>query len=138
MGRINTVLLAVLVAFGMTAVIGAGQSGQSGQGGIDRQTLGRQIEQRFEVLPVQGGVLLKPKRGNRDIRSIELTNGAIAIDGQPVSGAELKRRVEADADLIIRLSYLDASEQRALFEPRPSQPVTPPAPTAGAADQPVR
>ena len=43
-----------------------------------------------------------PKGAGRDIRSIELTGGAIAIDGVPVTGAELKQRLGADADLIIQ------------------------------------
>ena len=114
MGRMNAVLLAVLVAWSSTSLAGAAQSAERDP---ERETLGRQIEQRFDVLPVQGGLVLKPKGASRGVRSIELTNGAIAIDGEPVTGAELKRRLGADADLIIRLSYLDASEQRALFEP---------------------
>ena len=130
MGRMNAGLLAVLVAWSSTSIAGAAQSV------IERQTLGRQIEQRFVVLPVQGGVVLTPTRVNRDVRSVELTNGAIAINGEPVTGAELRRRLSADADLIIRLSYLNASEQRALFDPRsssqPSPPAAPTAPTATA------
>src|SRR5205823_4049442 len=62
---------------------------------------------------------------------------AIAIDGEPVTGAELRRRRAADADVILRLSYLDASDQRALFEPRraplpeaPAAPATAPLPEA--------
>lgn len=128
MGRMNAVLMTMLAAWFSTSIAGAAQTV------TDRQTLGRQIEQRFDVLPVQGGVVLKPKGANRDVRSIELTNGAIAIDGELVTGAELKRRLTADADLIIRLSYLGASEQRALFEPRsavqPNPPTAPPAPAA--------
>jgi hypothetical protein len=121
----NAVLLAVLVAWSSASVAGAAQSAERDP---ERETLGRRIEQRFVVLPVQGGVVLEPKAAGRDIRSIELTGGAIAIDGLPVTGAELKRRLGADADLIIRLSYLDASEQRALFGPRQGRP--PEAPNA--------
>lgn len=125
MGRLNAVLLAALVAWSSTSITGAAQ----GVTDRERQTLGRQIEQRFDVLPVQGGIVLKPKGAGRDVRSIELTGGAIAIDGEPVTGAELKRRLNADADMILRLSYLEPSEQRALFEP----PAAPNAPTAQAA-----
>lgn len=130
MGRMNAVLLAALVAWSTTSMTGAAQS-VTGRD-PERQTLGRQIQQRFDVLPVQGGIVLKPKGVARDVRSIELTGGAIAIDGELVTGAELKRRLNADADLIIRLSYLEPSEQRALFEP-PAAPNAPAAATAPAA-----
>src|SRR5207249_2196295 len=96
MGRMNTVLLSVLVACSGLFVTA------SAQNATDRLALRRQIDQRFVVLPVQGGIVLTPKRASRDVRSIELTNGAIAINGEPVTGAELKRRLGADADAIIR------------------------------------
>jgi len=108
MGRINAVLLAMLVASAPAV---------SAQDAAERQALARQIEQRFDVLPAQGGVVLRPRTTIRDVRSIQLLDGAIAIDGEPVTGSELRRRLAADADAIIRLSYLSTADQRALFEP---------------------
>jgi hypothetical protein len=124
-----TRMSAFLLAVSMTAAgPAAAQSAAP-----ERQALARQIEQRFEVLPVQDGVVLTPRGGNRDVRTIELTGGAIAIDGQPVTGAEVRRRLEQDADLVLRLSYLDAADQRALFAPRQLPPVeAPDAPVAPA------
>ena len=126
MGRINAVLLAMLVASAPAV---------SAQDAAERQALARQIEQRFDVLPAQGGVVLRPKTTIRDVRSIQLLDGAIAIDGEPVTGAELRRRLAMDADAIIRLSYLSTADQRALFEPAsgPAAPQPPAAPTAPAA-----
>jgi hypothetical protein len=49
------------------------------------------------------------------VRSIELTGGAIAVDGTPVSGAELTAKLGADADPVVRLSYLTDADRRALF-----------------------
>ena len=145
MARMNAVLLAVLVAWSSTSLAAAAQTAERDP---EREALGRRIEQQFVVLPVQGGVVLEPKGAGRDIRSIELTDGAIAIDGVPVTGAELKRRLGANADLIIRLSYLDASEQRALFGPRqgrlpeppnaPTPPTLPEAPIPPTAPAPPR
>jgi hypothetical protein len=119
MGRINAVLLAVLVAWAPAL---------AAQDLAEQQALARQIERRFDVLPAQGGVMLRPKTPMRDVRSIQLIDGAIAIDGEPVTGAELRQRLDADADSIIRLSYLDAAAQRALFAPPPTSR---PAPAAG-------
>ena len=116
MGRMNAVLAA------MAVMLVAGRSSLAAQTAAERQALGSQIEQRFDVLPVQDGVVLRPKDDSRGVRSIDLTGGAIAIDGEPVTGAELRRRLDADADLILRLSYLEAPEQRALFEPRGPRP----------------
>ncbi|HVH28850.1 MAG TPA: hypothetical protein VM818_18945, partial [Vicinamibacterales bacterium] len=117
MGRKHAVLLAILLSW--TGLATAQDAG-------DRQALARQISQGFDVLPVQAGVVLTPKDPTRGFRSIDLAAGAIAIDGEPVTGSELRRRLGTDADTIIRLSYLDAPELRALFEPPPGQPAAVP------------
>jgi len=140
MGRMNAVLAAMAVM-----VIGGAPSSEA-QTAAELQTLRSQIEDTFDVLPVRDGVLLSPKDDSRGVRSIQLTGGAIAIDGEPVTGAELRRRLDADADLVLRLSYLDAPAQRALFGPgsptppiapelpRPAEAVTPPADPAPPAE----
>jgi hypothetical protein len=119
------------------AAIGVGPvAGQAGGDAGERQALRAQIEQRFDVLPVQDGVLLTPRRPLRGIRAIELKGGTIAIDGAPVTGSELRDRVGAGADAVLRLSYLDGPEQQALFgvsggqavQPPSVTPPTPPAP----------
>jgi hypothetical protein len=103
------------------------------------QTLRARIEQRYDVVPLSGGVALRPKSPRRDVRLIEISD-TIAINGVPVSGRELRDRVGADADAILRLSYLDARALRELFGPvaaereiRPEKdpplvPAAPPAP----------
>jgi hypothetical protein len=56
------------------------------------------------------------------------------INGAPVTGRELRERLGGDAELVLRLSYLDADARRALFEseatggatPRESEPVEAP------------
>jgi hypothetical protein len=111
MARIKTAL-----AVAMLAACGIG--GQAAQSVDDRQTLASRIEERFDVLPVQNGVVLRPRDASRAFRSIELASGTIAIDGQPVTGSELRERLDDDADLVLQLSYLDAAGQRALFEPQ--------------------
>ena len=134
MNRMSAFLLAALA---VPVVLLAAPAPAAAQSAAERQALARQIEQRFEVFPTQGGVVLRPKSRTRDVRAIELNGGGIAIDGQPVTGAELRQRLDGDADLILRLSYLDAPDQRALFEPRPPQlpeapesPISPAAPAA--------
>ena len=72
-----------------------------------------QIERLYDVLPVRGGIALRPKTSLPGVRSIEVTGGAIAIDGRAVTGAELRDKLGVDADLILQLSYLDADRSNA-------------------------
>ncbi|MGC4085905.1 MAG: hypothetical protein QM736_28205 [Vicinamibacterales bacterium] len=88
--------------------------------------LRRDVERRFEVLPLREGVVLRPKAPMAGIRSVEITGGNIALDGQPATGAELREKLGADADLVLRLSYLTDAARRALF----AAPPTPVAPAA--------
>jgi hypothetical protein len=106
-----TAALAALVALSTTG--GDRVSAQAGTGQEDG--LRRQIERRFDVLPLRNGVALVPKDGNRGVRSIEVTEGSIDIDGAPATGAELRARLGADADLLLRLSYLDPAVRQRLF-----------------------
>jgi hypothetical protein len=48
------------------------------------------------------------------VRLIEVSD-TIALNGTVVTGRELRERLGADADAILRLSYLDSAERRALF-----------------------
>lgn len=77
------------------------------------------IERRFDVLPLRDGVVLRPKDASLGIRSVEITDGPIAIDGQPASGAEVRQKLGADAALVLELSYLSAADRRAMFENGP-------------------
>ena len=110
----------------------------------DPAALRTQIERRFEVLPLRDGIALRPRFQESGVRSVEITAGAVAIDGQSVTGAELRSRLGGDADAILQLSYLDDAQRRALFgappsagslpaeavPPPPPPPPTPPEPPA--------
>ena len=78
------------------------------------------VEARYQVLPLRGGIALLPKYGDTDIQSLELSDGQIAINGMPVTGAELDERVGADAADIRRLSFMDPDARRVLFGIGPS------------------
>jgi hypothetical protein len=113
-------LLAVLIAGDRPMVAQARPS--------DTGALRANIERRFDILPLRDGVVLRPKNASEGIRSIEITDGPIAVDGQPVTGAELRSRLGDDADLVLALSYLDREERRTLFSEAapPSVDDTPP------------
>lgn len=103
-------LLAVAVPPPLHAGVPAEQTASAGS-----RTLRDRIEERYEVLPLQNGIALKP-RSRGGVRSIEISDGTIAIDGTAVTGGELRARLGSEADTILRLSYLDPAARRALFE----------------------
>ena len=78
------------------------------------EALRARIEQRYDVVPLTGGVALTPKSPRADVRMIEISD-TISINGIQVTGRELRERLGADADTILRLSYLDRDELRRLF-----------------------
>lgn len=102
----------MLVVMGMLLAL----SGPALQAQTEEQrALRSRIEDRFDVVPLTGGVALRPKAAMRDVRLIEVSDGVIAINGTPVTGRELRDRIGADADTVLRLSYLAGDERRELF-----------------------
>jgi hypothetical protein len=98
--------------------------------------LRRQLEARFEILPIANGVVLRPKF-KTSVRSIELAGQTIAIDGTPVTGAELGERIGNHSDLVLQLSYLDTDARRALArgeKPASEKPADPAPPTIAEPD----
>ena len=69
----------------------------------ERQALRSRVAQQYDVVPLSGGVALRPKSPRGDVRLIEISD-TIAINGVPVSGRELRERVGADADAIQQAS----------------------------------
>jgi hypothetical protein len=140
-GFITTVLAAILIV----AASGHGAARQASTD--DQQALRTRIEQRFDVVPLSGGVALTPKSPRGDVRLVEISD-TIAINGVQVSGRELRERLGADADAVLRLSYLDRDDLRQLFarqapqaEPRPAPDVpveraTPEPPAAPSTPEP--
>jgi hypothetical protein len=101
--------------------------------------LRQQIERRFEVLLLMDRVVLQPRSAGGAVKVVELAGtGAIAIDGAPATGAEVRDKLGADADAVIQLSYLDMAQRRVLFgapvaEAPPSLPSPPAAPQPSTA-----
>ncbi len=88
--------------------------------------LRRQIEARFDVVPLRNGIALAGRAADE---RLEIDNGVVLSQGAALSGVELRRRFGADADLILRLSYLDNATLARLFAPEgPSRVPLPPTP----------
>jgi hypothetical protein len=103
-----------------------------------------QLSARYDIVALQQGIALVPKAANSRVRMIQIVNGAVTIDGDTLTAAQLRERLGADAAPIIQLTYLSAAEQRQLAPPEataaaPSaQGAAPaPSPTAPAPAPPV-
>jgi hypothetical protein len=83
-------------------------------GDEEQRALRARLEERYDIVPLSDGVALTPKTRRSDLRLIEVSE-AIAVNGTVVTGRELRDLVGADADDILRLSYLDPAARRALF-----------------------
>jgi len=85
-----------------------------GQASANTRSLGDQLRLRYDVVALRDGLGLVPRQPRGDIRLIEIRNGAVAINGNTVSALEARERLGQDADLILRVTYLDASALREL------------------------
>lgn len=131
MTRLRTTRLRIALVLVAGALLAASADARQRD---DAQDLRDDLRQRYDILALQGGVGLVPRDRDRDIRLIEIRDGAVSINGDTVTGRELRDRVGRDADLILRLSYLSADEQRRLAEtPAPPAIATPPVPPGGPA-----
>jgi hypothetical protein len=116
---------AALLCVGLAAAV-AVDARQAG----DAASLRDQLRGRYDVLSLQDGVGLVPRNRDAGIRIIEVRNGIVSVDGQALTGGELRGKLGADTDLILRVTYLDAAQQRLLAGDAQGvaapQPATPP------------
>lgn len=118
MKAVITLLLAGVLAGGAAAA-------SSQLSGDEQRTLRDRLTARYDVVPLSDGIALRPKTRSADVRLIEVSGGTVVVNGTPVTGRELRERVGGDADPILRLSYMSADDQRAMFAP-PVEAPTPP------------
>ncbi len=112
-----TVMAAVMLALG-------GIARTQGRDG-DTRALRERLERRFDIVALSDGVGLRPKTRAGDVRLIEVTAGAVLVNGLAVTGRELRDRLGDDAEPVLRLSYLSAGELKEFaappeLEPRPA------------------
>ena len=117
----RTAVMVALLLCGAAGVIVQGRQDAVGE-------LRNRLRDRYDVLSLQDGVGLVPRSRDAGIRVIEIRNGAVSIDGMTATGDQLRMRLGADADLVLRISYLDAAQQRQLSGEAapPGAPIPPP------------
>src|SRR3954470_24179001 len=112
--RYVTAVAAIVAALGGVA---------ASQGRADEsRALRDRIATRHDIVALSDGVALRPKARANDIRLIEVTAGAVLVNGVAVTGRELRDRLGEDADAVLRLSYLPAPELQAFAAPPPAEP----------------
>ncbi|MBI2188210.1 MAG: polymer-forming cytoskeletal protein [Acidobacteria bacterium] len=102
-----------------------------GQGASD---LAARLRERYDVVALQQGVALVPRQPGGAVRLIQIEGGVVSVDGQTLTGAQLRERLGADADLVVQASYLTPQQQRELA----GQAGAPSPSTAGAPIEPPR
>src|SRR5688572_15939415 len=132
MNRPFTLRIALVLLTGLLAQAAA--YGQTPDPAPDLQT---RLRERFDIVPLQRGVALVPRDTSSTMRMIQVVDGVVSIDGETLTGAQLRDRLGADADRVLQLSYLTVDQQRALAgtlaappPPAPNVPPPPPAPPA--------
>lgn len=109
------ILLVLLVLPLMHGVAALAQDQPSTTASASDQELRREIERRYEVLPVSGGIVLTPRQPRRGVRTIEVTGNAIAINGEKLPTQTVRDWLGEDADPVLRLLAVDAGRRRNLF-----------------------
>jgi hypothetical protein len=112
--RYVTAVAAIVAALGGVAA----SQGRADEG----RTLRDRIAPRYDIVALSDGVALRPKARANDIRLIEVTAGAVLVNGVAVTGRELRDRLGEDADAVLRLSYLPAPELQAFAAPPAAEP----------------
>jgi len=109
-----------------------------------------QLSSRYDIVALQQGIALVPKTANPRVRMIQVVNGAVTVDGDTLTAAQLRDRLGPDAGPIVQLTYLSAAEQRQLAVPEgtpapqatpgaaPPGVTTPTPPTPSAPEPPAR
>jgi hypothetical protein len=108
-------ILLVVVATAASAAPAPQSTANPPASAAEREELRQAIESRYEVLPVSGGIVLKPRRPRAGVRTIEVTGREVAVNGERVSARTLRDWLGEDAESVLRLQGLSAAEQRRVF-----------------------
>jgi hypothetical protein len=80
----------------------------------EQASLRDRIGMRFDMVALQRGIALVPREPASNVRMIQIVDGVVSVDGENLTGGQLRDRLGADADIVLQVSYLDRDQQRAL------------------------
>lgn len=121
--KVAYAVIAVLIALWAGAYVLLAQTPTAAE-------LRSQLTERYEIVALQQGVALVPRSADARVRIIQIVNGAVTVDGETLTAAQLRDRLGADAGAVIQLTYLDRDALQALPAPgsSPAAPAAVPAP----------
>jgi hypothetical protein len=90
------------------------QSIGQGQTGAGQPDLGAKLRERYDIVALQQGVALVPRDTGSAVRMIQIVDGVVNVDGETLTGQQLRDRLGSDADLVLQISYLNSQQQREL------------------------
>ena len=105
-------------------LVGAQSTGH-GQSVTAASDLGAELRERYDVVALQRGVALVPLESSSGVRMVQVVDGVVTVDGEALTGEQLRARLGNDADLVLQLSYLDQERQHELAgaaAPTPANP----------------
>ncbi len=85
-----------------------------GQTAASQPDLGTRLRERYDVVALQQGVALVPRDSASAVRMIQVVDGVVNVDGETLTGQQLRDRLGTDADLVLQVSYLNSQQQREL------------------------
>jgi hypothetical protein len=122
----------VRVGIGILLGVSVKVGGHAQTTGLSAETR-TQLRERYDVVILQEGVALVPRQTGSEVRFIQIVDGVVTVDGDLLTGRQLRDRLGPDADLVLQVSYLDPQQQRDLAGAGPepsSSPATVPEPRA--------
>ena len=122
------IVVALLAGAAVTLGVPASTAFAQETSGVVEAGLKSRVERRFRVLPQRDGLVLTPRRDVDGVKSIEIRDGVISVDGTATSGSQLRDLLGEDADLVLQVSYLTPAVMRNWDAPPP-----PPAPSSPSA-----
>src|SRR5689334_16925971 len=117
MTRRSTIRAAVAVAILFSMSV-AGH----GQAVAPTSDLRSQLRERYDLVALQRGVALVPREAGGSVRMIQIVDGVVTVDGETLTGGQLRQRLGRDAELVLQVSYLDTARQREIASGTPEAP----------------
>ena len=88
----------------------------------DAAELRDRLRERYEIVALQDGLGLVPRQPDPRVSIVQIRDGAVSVNGQELTGRELRERLGPDADLVLRVTYLEEAQQRQLAAGEPAAP----------------